>query len=170
MSQAVPGTFEILATDPRRRRGGAGCGPRTDRWTPPSSCRSAPRARSRPVPRELEGLGVQCILGNTYHLNIRPGIEVMAACGGLHRFMGWNRPILTDSGGYQVFSLAKLRKIRPDGVEFASHIDGSPIFLGPREAMAIQRAAGVGYCDGFRRMRARIPAPANTLVKPWTRP
>jgi queuine tRNA-ribosyltransferase len=93
-------------------------------------------------PRELRELGAQIILGNAYHLNIRPGLEVLRAAGGLHRFMGWNAPILTDSGGYQVFSLAKIRKIKPHGVEFNSHVDGAPLFLGPKEAMAIQRVLG----------------------------
>jgi queuine tRNA-ribosyltransferase len=93
-------------------------------------------------PLELEQLNSQIILGNTYHLNIRPGMEIIEACGGLHKFMGWNRPILTDSGGFQVFSLANLRKIRDDGVEFNSHVDGRRIFLGPVEAMAIQRTLG----------------------------
>lgn len=92
------------------------------------------------TPAELEALDAQVILGNTYHLNNRPGMEIIETCGGLHRFMGWDRPILTDSGGYQVFSLATLRKIRDDGVEFNSHFDGRRIFLGPVEAMAIQRS------------------------------
>lgn len=93
-------------------------------------------------PAELESLEVPILLGNTYHLNLRPGMEVIEACGGLHAFMGWKRPILTDSGGFQVFSLAGLRKIRDDGVEFSSHIDGSRVFLGPVEAMRIQRILG----------------------------
>jgi queuine tRNA-ribosyltransferase len=93
-------------------------------------------------PRELGEVGSQIILGNTYHLNLRPGMAVMAAAGGLHKFMGWDGPILTDSGGYQVFSLSKLRKVTPDGVHFQSHIDGSPLFLGPRESMDIQRIIG----------------------------
>ncbi|HEY3915228.1 MAG TPA: tRNA guanosine(34) transglycosylase Tgt, partial [Verrucomicrobiae bacterium] len=76
------------------------------------------------------------------HLNIRPGMEIIQAAGGLHRFMNWPGPILTDSGGFQVFSLAKIRKIRAHGVEFRSHLDGSPLFLGPKEAMAIQRILG----------------------------
>jgi len=87
-------------------------------------------------------MGTQIILGNTYHLNIRPGLDIIRAAGGLHRFMNWKQPILTDSGGFQVFSLAKIRKIKPHGVEFRSHLDGSPLFLGPKEAMAIQRALG----------------------------
>jgi queuine tRNA-ribosyltransferase len=90
-------------------------------------------------PRELEEVGARIILGNTYHLNLRPGMDIVRAAGGLHRFMNWPHPILTDSGGYQVFSLTKLRELRPDGIAFRSHLDGSPLFLGPREAMAIQR-------------------------------
>jgi len=93
-------------------------------------------------PRELLEMGTQIILGNTYHLNLRPGLEIIRAAGGLHRFMNWEKPILTDSGGFQVFSLAKIRKIKPHGVEFRSHIDGSLLFLGPKEAMEIQRTFG----------------------------
>ena len=90
-------------------------------------------------PAELEELGAQIILGNTYHLFLRPGPELIEAAGGLHRFEHWDRSILTDSGGFQVFSLAKLRKLEPDGVRFASHIDGTRFFLGPVESMRIQR-------------------------------
>jgi queuine tRNA-ribosyltransferase len=93
-------------------------------------------------PRELREAGTQIILGNTYHLNIRPGLEIIRAAGGLHQFMNWDLPILTDSGGFQVFSLAKIRKIQPHGVEFRSHLDGSLLFLGPKEAMGIQRELG----------------------------
>jgi queuine tRNA-ribosyltransferase len=93
-------------------------------------------------PRELREMGAQIILSNAYHLNIRPGLDILRAAGGLHRFMNWNAPILTDSGGYQVFSLAKIRKIKPHGVEFNSHVDGAPLFLGPKEAMEIQRTLG----------------------------
>jgi len=100
-------------------------------------------------PQELHELDAQIILGNTYHLNLRPGMEIMRAAGGLHRFMGWDRAILTDSGGYQVFSLSKLRKLRPDGVEFQSHIDGSSLFLGPKEAMAIQATLGSDVAMAF---------------------
>jgi queuine tRNA-ribosyltransferase len=93
-------------------------------------------------PRELREMGTQIILGNTYHLNLRPGLDIIRAAGGLHRFMNWEHPILTDSGGFQVFSLAKIRKIKPHGVEFRSHLDGSLSFLGPKEAMEIQRVLG----------------------------
>ena len=93
-------------------------------------------------PRELIECGTQIILGNTYHLNIRPGLDIIKAAGGLHKFMNWEKPILTDSGGFQVFSLAKIRKIKPHGVEFRSHLDGSALFLGPKESMEIQRVLG----------------------------
>ena len=91
-------------------------------------------------PRELHEMGTQILLGNTYHLNLRPGLEVIRAAGGLHSFMNWDRPILTDSGGFQVFSLAKIRKVKEHGVEFRSHLDGSLLFIGPKESMEIQRA------------------------------
>jgi queuine tRNA-ribosyltransferase len=93
-------------------------------------------------PRELIECGTQIILGNTYHLNIRPGLEIITAAGGLHNFMNWQMPILTDSGGFQVFSLAKIRKVKEHGVEFRSHLDGSMLFIGPKESMAIQRTLG----------------------------
>ncbi len=93
-------------------------------------------------PREMLEMGTQIILGNTYHLSIRPGMEIIRAAGGLHKFIHGPHPILTDSGGFQVFSLAKIRKIKPHGVEFRSHLDGSLLFLGPKEAMAIQRELG----------------------------
>ncbi len=87
---------------------------------------------------DLEGIGTQVELSNTYHLHVRPGDGVVKQMGGLHRFMSWNRPILTDSGGFQVFSLAGLRKIKEEGVYFNSHIDGRRIFMGPEESMQIQ--------------------------------
>lgn len=93
-------------------------------------------------PDELKEMNVQIILSNTYHLNIRPGIEIIENAGGLHKFMGWDGPILTDSGGFQVFSLPKLRKVKAHGVEFSSHVDGKKIFLGPMEAMDIQKRLG----------------------------
>ena len=93
-------------------------------------------------PRELRELDAQIILGNTYHLFVRPGIEVLRHFGGLHKFMNWNGPILTDSGGYQIFSLAKLRKITEEGVHFQNHIDGTPTFISPEIAMEIQTTLG----------------------------
>jgi queuine tRNA-ribosyltransferase len=94
------------------------------------------------TPTHLREVGAQIILGNTYHLNLRPGSELIRELGGLHKFMGWDGPILTDSGGFQVFSLAKLRDVRDDGVAFQSHIDGASLFLGPREVMTIQQNLG----------------------------
>jgi queuine tRNA-ribosyltransferase len=94
------------------------------------------------TPAHLHEIGAQIILGNTYHLNLRPTSEVIRDLGGLHKFMGWAGPILTDSGGFQVFSLAKLRKMRDDGVEFQSHLDGTRLFLGPKEVMTIQANLG----------------------------
>jgi queuine tRNA-ribosyltransferase len=93
-------------------------------------------------PRELQEMGTQILLGNTYHMVVRPGLEILKAAGGLHKFINWDGPILTDSGGFQVFSLAKIRKITPRGVEFRSHLDGTPLFLGPKEAMEIQATLG----------------------------
>ena len=90
-------------------------------------------------PRDLVETGAQVVLGNTYHLLLRPGADVIAAAGGLHRFMRWEGPILTDSGGFQVFSLAKMRRLTEDGCLFNSHIDGHAFFLGPKESMAMQR-------------------------------
>ncbi len=93
-------------------------------------------------PRDLLENRAQVVLGNTYHLMLRPGREVVAAAGGLHRFMGWDGPILTDSGGFQVFSLAKMRKITEAGCRFNSHLDGHEFFLGPKESMEMQRVLG----------------------------
>jgi queuine tRNA-ribosyltransferase len=93
-------------------------------------------------PRELRELDAQIILGNTYHLFVRPGLDVIKHFGGLHNFMKWNGPILTDSGGYQIFSLAKLRKITEDGVEFQNHIDGARAFISPEIAIQTQAALG----------------------------
>lgn len=136
-----PGTFEIFKED---RHSGARLG---RLWTAhgaidtpvfmPVGTQATVKALE---PRDLNDASI--ILGNTYHLLLRPGMEVMAACGGLHTFMGWNKPILTDSGGFQVFSLNNLRKITEEGVTFNSHIDGAKFFLGPKESMEVQRILG----------------------------
>jgi len=96
-----------------------------------------------------QDINAQIILGNTYHLYLRPGTEVLEAAGGLHQFMGWDRPILTDSGGYQVFSLANNRKIKPEGVVFQSHIDGSKHLFSPENVMDIQRSIGADIIMAF---------------------
>jgi len=101
------------------------------------------------TPRELEGLGIQIILSNSYHLFLRPGHGLIAQAGGLHKFMGWKRAILTDSGGFQVFSLGKLNKINDEGVSFNSYIDGSKHFVSPEKAMEIQMALGADIAMAF---------------------
>ncbi len=94
------------------------------------------------TPEELQGIGAEIILGNTFHLMLRPGTEIIREHGDLHNFMHWQGPILTDSGGFQVFSLGDLRKITEEGVTFASPVDGSKVFMGPEESMAVQRDLG----------------------------
>src|SRR5437764_5897832 len=98
---------------------------------------------------ESRDLDAQIILGNTYHLWLRPGIETIKACGGLHKFIGWERAMLTDSGGFQVWSLGKLRKISEEGTEFRSHIDGSLCFLSPEISMEVQTALGAEIAMAF---------------------
>jgi len=137
------GDFVILARDPRTkaRRGvlWTAHGPVQTPVFMPVGTQGTVKCLS---PADLRELGVDILLGNAYHLYIRPGLEPVAACGGLHRFMGWDRAILTDSGGYQVFSLAERRKVRDEGVEFSSHVDGARIFFTPELAMEIQRTLG----------------------------
>ena len=99
--------------------------------------------------RDLEEVGCQVELSNTYHLHVRPGDDLIYRMGGLHKFFNWDKPILTDSGGFQVFSLAKLRKITEDGVEFNSHVDGKRIFMGPEESMQIQSHLGSTIAMAF---------------------
>ena len=119
-------------------------------------------------PRELRELEAQIILGNTYHLFVRPGMEVMRHFGGLHRFMNWDGPILTDSGGYQIFSLAKIRKITEEGAHFQNHLDGTPTFISPEIAMEIQahaRAAISRWCSTNARL---IRASTITRREAWS--
>ncbi len=107
---------------------------------------------------DLERIGTQVELSNTYHLHVRPGDRLIRDVGGLHRFMTWNGPILTDSGGFQVFSLAELRKIKEEGVSFHSHVDGAKIFMGPEESMRIQSNLGSDIAMAFDEC-VRIPSP-----------
>jgi queuine tRNA-ribosyltransferase len=117
------------------------------------------------TPSDLRTAGTQVILANTYHLSLRPGHERIARLGGLHRFMGWDGPILTDSGGFQVFSLAHLRKVDDDGVTFASHLDGSPQRLTPERAIAIQEALGSDIAMAFDHLvDATSPAEAVAIA------
>lgn len=131
--------FEIVANDGTARRGRLTF-PRGVVDTPafmPVGTYGTVKAMS---PRELVEIGAQIVLGNTFHLWLRPGLDVIEAHGGLHRFMGWDGPILTDSGGYQVYSLGPLRKISEEGVKFRSPVNGDPCFLTPEESIRIQRA------------------------------
>ncbi len=116
------------------------------------------------TPAQLAATGTQMILANTYHLQLRPGAEVVQALGGLHRFMGFDGPILTDSGGYQVFSLAGINKITDDGVEFRSHIDGRLMWLDAQAAMRIQNQLGADIIMAFDEC-ARLPADSETLSR-----
>lgn len=109
------------------------------------------------TPEEVAGLGFGIILSNTYHLHLRPGEDVVREAGGLHAFMNWPGAVLTDSGGFQVFSLATLRKIEEDGVRFQSHLDGRPLFLSPEKSIAIQEALGADIIMAFDEC---IPYPA----------
>ncbi len=153
--------FELLKTDPQSKaRLGRLTTSRGDIDTPafmPVGTQATVKAMDH---RELLECGSQIILGNTYHLAIRPGMDIMRKAGGLHRFMNWKLPILTDSGGFQVFSLAKIRKIQAHGVAFRSHLDGSPLFLGPKESMAIQRTIGSDIAMVFDQCPAHdVPLP-----------
>lgn len=145
-----PGEFEILARDSsssaRRGRLHTAHGVVDTPVFMPVGTQGTVKAMS---PAELEDMDCQILLSNTYHLNDRPGMEVIANAGGLHQFMGWSRAILTDSGGFQVFSLTRLRKVTDEGVEFRSHNDGARHFLGPVEAMAIQRTLGSDIAMAF---------------------
>jgi queuine tRNA-ribosyltransferase len=98
---------------------------------------------------QLQRLGPEIILNNTYHLMLRPGVDLLEKLGGVHRFMGWDRAVLSDSGGFQLFSLASIRKIREEGVEFRSHIDGAPYFLTPESSVGIQTRMGVDIAMAF---------------------
>jgi queuine tRNA-ribosyltransferase len=131
--------FELLARD-GAARGGRLQFPRGAVETPAFMPVGTYGTVKAMTPEELVGLGAEIILGNTFHLMLRPGVEVVRRHGGLHNFMHWERPILTDSGGFQVFSLGDLRRISEDGVRFQSPVDGSPVFLSPEVSMAVQRA------------------------------
>ena len=131
--------FELHATDGRARRGTLELlhGKVETPVFMPVGTYGSVKAMS---PEELNGIGAEIVLGNTFHLWLRPGVAVIDAHAGLHRFMGWNRPILTDSGGFQVWSLGELRKISEEGVRFASPVNGDRLFLTPEESMRVQRA------------------------------
>ncbi len=133
--------FDLLNTDGPARRGTISF-PRGTIQTPAFMPVGTLATVKSMTPEEVESIGAEIILGNTFHLLLRPGMEVIEAHKGLHNFMNWKKPILTDSGGFQVFSLGKLRKITEKGVTFASPVDGRKVFMGPEESMQVQRTLG----------------------------
>jgi queuine tRNA-ribosyltransferase len=133
--------FELLATDGSARRGRLAFA-RGDVETPAFMPIGTYGAVKGVTPEELRDCGAEIVLANTFHLMLRPGPDVVRAHGGLHRLMHWPRPILTDSGGYQVFSLAAMRKLTEEGVRFRSPVDGAEVYLDPERSMAVQRALG----------------------------
>ncbi len=143
-------TYELIKTDKKTRaRRGRVTTPHGVIQTPvfmPVGTAATVKAMR---PEEVREMGAEIILSNTYHLYLRPGHETVKAAGGLHKFMNWDRPILTDSGGFQVFSLGAMRKIREEGVEFRSHIDGSKHMLSPEKSMEIQNALGSDIMMAF---------------------
>jgi len=146
MKHAV--TYRLLSKDGKARRGIIST-PHGEIQTPvfmPVGTAATVKAMR---PEEVEALGAEIILSNTYHLYLRPGHEVIREAGGLHKFMNWNKPILTDSGGFQVFSLGDMRKITEAGVTFSSHIDGSKHFLSPEIVMDIEQSLGADIAMCF---------------------
>src|SRR3954452_6112668 len=141
-------SFSIVATDGSARSGVIAMQRgeiRTPAFMPVGTAATVKAVR----PVEVRAAGADIILGNTYHLMLRPGAERVAKLGGLHRFMGWERPILTDSGGYQVMSLSKLTKVTEEGVAFASHLDGSRHMLSPERSIKVQRLLGSDIVMAF---------------------
>lgn len=142
--------FQVIKTEGRARRGVFSCAHGGAVQTPVFMNVGTQAAIKGGVAAEdLRAAGCQIELSNTYHLHLRPGDALVRRLGGLHRFMGWDGPILTDSGGFQVFSLASTRQIREEGVRFASHIDGRPVFMGPEESMRIQSNLGSDVAMAF---------------------
>jgi len=154
----MPFQFEVLAIDPTGARLGRLTTPHGVIDTPvfmPVGTAATVKAQTQ---QDLEALGVQILLGNTYHLYLRPGHELIRSMGGLHQFMSWPHPILTDSGGFQVFSLSDLRTVSDEGVTFRSHLDGSSHFLSPEKVMEIEIALGA---DIIMALDECIEAPAD---------
>jgi queuine tRNA-ribosyltransferase len=143
-------SFELLQTDPRSRARLGRLTTKHNTFETPVFMPVGTQATVKLMsPDEVAGLGAKIILSNTYHLFLRPGHDIVAEAGGLHKFMHWQGSVLTDSGGFQVFSLSDLRKIREEGVEFRSHIDGSKQFLSPEKSMEVQNALGADIIMAF---------------------
>ncbi len=163
----MPFRFEVLKVDPSGVRLGRLSTPHGVIETPAFMPVGTAGTVKGMTQESLEELGVGLLLANTYHLFLRPGHELIARMGGLHRFMAWSGGILTDSGGYQVFSLAKMRKVSDDGVRFRSHLDGSEHLLTPEKAIEIQRALG---SDIGMVLDECIQLPASRLSARWRPP
>ena len=141
--------FRIIKTEGKARRGEFSCAHGTVQTPVFMNVGTQGAIKGALSAADLKNIGCQVELSNTYHLHLRPGDRLVHDLGGLHKFMTWDGPILTDSGGFQVFSLASLRKIKEEGVYFASHIDGRKIFMGPEESMQIQSNLGSDICMAF---------------------
>ena len=141
--------FRVLKTEGRARRGEFTCAHGTAQTPVFMNVGTQAAIKGGVSAHDLEKLNCQIELSNTYHLHVRPGDDVVKQMGGLHKFMDWHGPILTDSGGFQVFSLAKLRNIKEEGVTFSSHVDGRRIFMGPEESMRIQSNLGSDIAMAF---------------------
>ena len=156
--------FELLKTEGKARRGVFTCAHGTVQTPVFMNVGTQGAIKGALSAKDLKDIGCQVELSNTYHLHLRPGDKLVKECGGLHRFMTWDGPILTDSGGFQVFSLSSLRKIKEEGVYFASHIDGRKIFMGPEESMQIQSNLGSDICMAFDEC-IENPAPRDYVQK-----
>ena len=141
--------FQVIRQEGRARRGVFTCPHGTVQTPVFMNVGTQGAIKGAVSARDLKEIGCQIELSNTYHLHLRPGDRTVKELGGLHQFMGWDGPILTDSGGFQVFSLASLRKIKEEGVYFSSHIDGRKIFMGPEESMQIQSNLGSDIAMAF---------------------
>ncbi len=166
--------FEVIKTENRARRGVFTCVHGTAQTPVFMNVGTQGAIKGGVSAHDLKEIGCQIELSNTYHLHLRPGDEVVREMGGLHRFMDWEGPILTDSGGFQVFSLAGLRKIKEEGVYFSSHIDGRKIFMGPEESMQIQSHLGSDIAMAFDECVENPPhttmqkPPVNGRFDGWT--
>ena len=141
--------FELLKTEGKARRGVFTCAHGTVQTPVFMNVGTQGAIKGALSAKDLKDIGCQVELSNTYHLHLRPGEDLVKEAGGLHKFMNWNKPILTDSGGFQVFSLAGIRTIKEEGVTFQSHLDGSRHFIGPEESMDIQQALGADIAMAF---------------------
>ena len=160
----MSGTYQLITTDGRAKRGQLSTVHGTIQTPVFMNVGTVAAIKGAVSTDDLRGIGTQVELSNTYHLHVRTGDEAIKKLGGLHKFMNWDRPILTDSGGFQVFSLASLRKIKEEGVYFNSHVDGRHIFMGPEESMRIQSNLGSDIAMAFDEC-VKIPSPKEYVLR-----